>query len=606
MRSTASEPEWYENYRFSFSWQSPYGHALKLLDKVNPEPGLVLDLGCGYAAVAEPLTAQGFTYCGVDLDARALENVAGRGHQTHMLDLSDTGELPERLAENINDRTVAAVLALDVIEHLMVPPRAFLSALREALEPCGRPPLIVSVPNVTHADLGAKLTFGRWDYADTGLLDRTHVSFFTDSRLAEDTRATGFLQVAAEDFIGVESDQRFPSSHPALCKDAPVAQQLRIWRDTADPHGRTIQFVRAFLPSAPAPRRTDDALGVRPPEGARDLTVVMRTQGRRPQGLREALTCLAAQTVDTFDVRLMVHSDDEAAITAVRELVEEFHPTFASRVSVIRVPAGGGRSRPLNVGLEGLTSEYVAFLDDDDLVTADWAAAFCTQAGGCSVVRAQSAVRLLRAPANADEPYVAESGLEFRFSERFDLTEHLWKNQTPICAYAVPRSLIETFRLRFNEEFAVLEDWEFLLRCVVLAPVCDTGRVTSVVQISLEGDSSQSAHSAQLWKALERVHQERMNLQPLLLPPGSVASLVDLYERCAAAEGALSGLTEQAGHAGHVERELTRVVGAYDELARRYLEVVESKRWKVLGPAARAIEIYRRWQRKGKAKQAED
>ena len=98
----------------------------------------------------------------------------------------------------------------------------------------------------------------------------------------------------------------------------------------------------------------------------------MRTQGKRASHLRDALTCLAAQTVDSFEVLLMVHSDDaEPALGEVRALVEDFEPAFASRVSVVHV-SGGRRARPLNVALERLKAEYVAFLDDDDLVMADW------------------------------------------------------------------------------------------------------------------------------------------------------------------------------------------------------------------------------------------
>ena len=43
----------------------------------------------------------------------------------------------------------------------------------------------------------------------------------------------------------------------------------------------------------------------------------MRTQGRRPDNLREALTCLAGQTNSDFDVLLMVHTDDAQPVAAV-------------------------------------------------------------------------------------------------------------------------------------------------------------------------------------------------------------------------------------------------------------------------------------------------
>lgn len=591
MRSTASKVN-FGKYRFAFSWDGPYGHVVALLEQLGPNPGVVLDVGCGYGAVAEPLAERGFTYCAVDIDQAALEDISARGHEAHCLDLREVHTLPDRLGAIIGDRNLSAILALDVIEHL-VAPECFLGALRATAERHGTPPLLLSVPNVGHADLGAKLAFGYWDYTDTGLLDRTHVSFFNASRLSAATCAAGYRQVAAYDFKHVESDQSFPAAHPAVWSEAPIARMIRLWRDSADPHGQTIQFIRAFLPASLGREQGSDGTRDAPDAAERELTVLMRTQGRRPQGLREALTCLASQTADSFDVLILVHTDETEKTAAVREIVAEFEKTFASRVDVVRVPSGGGRARPLNVGLERVTSKLVAFLDDDDLVTADWVETFCSNARGSAVVRAQSAVRRLRTAANADDPYVVDSGLEFPFAGRFELTQHVWKNQTPICAYAVPKWLIDTFGLRFDEDFAVLEDWEFLLRCAGLAPVHDTGMVTSIVQLWVEGESSRSAHSAAVWKALERMNQERMNERPLLLPPGAVMALVDAYERATHTDSALRGLDDQVRRADYLNAELKRVAGAYDELLAKYRRVVGSKRWRLLGPPARALHTYR-------------
>lgn len=586
-QSTGSDAGGKGRYQFSFSWESPYGHAIVLLERIGPPVGLVLDIGCGYAAIAEPLTNRGFDYCGIDIEADAVKSVADRGHEAHVLDVSATDELPARLRDILGGRSVSAMFALDVLEHL-TDPRTFLTALRASLQPTSTPLLIVSVPNVAHADVGAKLVFGRWDYTPTGLLDRTHVSFFTGGQLQSEARASGFLEVGAHDFELPYSDQRFPADHPALCEKSPVAQLLRIWRAAADPHGGTNQFIRAFVPTdldAASQNGTVGHVGAETP--AWRLSVVMRTQGRRAQGLREALTCLAAQTFDSFNVHLMVHTADDTAVTAVRGLVDEFHPSFSSRVGVVHVPTGGGRSRPLNQALNQVRSEYVAFLDDDDLITADWAQAFCEGADGCSVVRSQSAVRNIGPASDPSAPYMVKSGLEFPYDASFDLTRHLWTNQTPICSYAVPRSLIETLNLRFDEEFSVLEDWEFLLRCASFAGIRDTGKLTSIVQLWLEGDSSRAAHSPELWKSLERVLQERLNERPFLLGPGSVLPLVALHRRRAELEAALPPALARS-------RELERLRSELDELSRAYRTVVESKRWRVLGPPARTVATIRR------------
>lgn len=69
------------------------------------------------------------------------------------------------------------ILALDVLEHLP-DPAAVLGSLHERLEQDGT--LIVSLPNVSHYHVSLPLFFrGKWEYRDQGLLDRTHMRFFT-------------------------------------------------------------------------------------------------------------------------------------------------------------------------------------------------------------------------------------------------------------------------------------------------------------------------------------------------------------------------------------------------------------------------------------------
>jgi SAM-dependent methyltransferase len=69
------------------------------------------------------------------------------------------------------------ILALDVLEHLVDPAQTVRFAKRH-LAPDGT--MIVSLPNVAHVSVAWPLLVqGRWRYEDYGLLDRTHLRFFT-------------------------------------------------------------------------------------------------------------------------------------------------------------------------------------------------------------------------------------------------------------------------------------------------------------------------------------------------------------------------------------------------------------------------------------------
>jgi SAM-dependent methyltransferase len=603
MPHIASESSTTPRYDFSFAWESSYGHVVELLERLGLERGLVIDLGCGVGSIAEPLRDLGYEYIGADIDSDSLERLSKRGLEGHELDLGQTDELAARMLELANGRRAAAVLLLDVIEHLPETQR-FLSGVRAGLELLGRPPLVVSVPNVAHTDLAAKLVFGRWDYTNTGLLDSTHTQFFTSERLRSEAHACGLLELNAHDFKLRVSDQHFPPDHPALSWQSPIAQAIRMWREAADPHGETIQFIRAFAPcdTDPASPPLKVLPGTTSTDTTTPLAVVVRTQGKRALNLGDALTCLAAQTLDNFEVLLMVHSDEaEPVLAEVKALVEEFEPAFAARVGVVHV-SGGRRARPLNVALARLKAEYVAFLDDDDMVTANWVESFVEAAGDGAIVRSASAIRHVSVPDESHRhphTHLIHSPLEFRYKLDFDLLRHFWENETPICTFAVPSRLIETFGLRFDERLPVLEDWDFLMRCVALAPVRDTREVTSIYQMWRAGESSSSLHEVDIWHATQRVLQDRMNLRPLVLPAGLIDQLVKIYERLAELEPTRSQLEATRHEAVSLRNEARRdqqtvaeaqaVLSELERLRTAYGTTINSRRWRVLGPPARVI-----------------
>ena len=590
-RSTDSEPgRPAGRYQFQFGWESPYGNAVSLMSRLTTAPGLVIDIGCGFGSVAEPLVEAGYVYAGLDVDRDALADLSARGHETHSIDLRDLDGLADTLMRIAGDRRVAGILVLDVLEHL-AETRPFLRALRVAMDELGRPLLVMSVPNVAHADISAKLSFGMWDRTPTGLLDDTHLQFFTAEHLKRVTSESGLLEIDEDDFPLVLSDQHFPAQHPALAAGSPVAQLLRTWRAAADAHGQTNQFVRAYL------SHDVDATGT--PAGAapmvpRFLSVVMRTQGRRAANLREALTCLAAQTDTNFDVHLMFHSDDAADLATVRAIAGEFEPGFAARVAVVPV-TGGGRARPLNEALARAGGDYVAFLDDDDLVTANWVQAFAEAAGEGLIVRSNCVIRRVSSLSSGIAPYQLESGLEACFEPKFDLTRHLWNNQTPICSFAVPRKLLNAFGLRFDDSLAVLEDWEFLTRCVTLAAVRDTGEVTSIYHRWTNSESSATLHDSDLWLAVHELVLHRLDQDPMIFPRGAASSVADVWRTLDRTRAEL--------HAARVElidvrEEIAQVAGARDYWRARVDAIVRTKRWRILGPPARAIAALRSLGRK--------
>lgn len=155
-----------------------------------PEGSRVLDLGCSVGQLARHLVDRGCTVVGVELDAAAAAQAEAWCEQVHAadLDLTDVGAM---LAAERFDVVVAA----DVIEHLR-DPASLLRSVRPLLGDTGV--LVATVPNIAHGSARLALLTGRFEYADLGIMDRTHLRFFTRATLTELLRITGYELVSID------------------------------------------------------------------------------------------------------------------------------------------------------------------------------------------------------------------------------------------------------------------------------------------------------------------------------------------------------------------------------------------------------------------------
>ena len=87
-----------------------------------------------------------------------------------------------------------AIVMADVLEHMKYPGEVLDKAL-ESLTPEGR--LFISVPNVANVAIRASLLFGRFEYAERGILDSTHLRFYTRRTARREIESAG-LTILAE------------------------------------------------------------------------------------------------------------------------------------------------------------------------------------------------------------------------------------------------------------------------------------------------------------------------------------------------------------------------------------------------------------------------
>jgi 2-polyprenyl-3-methyl-5-hydroxy-6-metoxy-1,4-benzoquinol methylase len=163
-------------------------HAVILRWLEQMPPGRILDLGCSGGLLSE--RARGLGHRVVGVDRVELPELAGRVDAFIEADL-DQG-LPAAVE---HEGPFDVVLAGDVLEHLR-DPGLVLEQVRRVMVPRGA--LLVSVPNFGHWYVRARALLGIFDYDQRGLLDSTHVRFFTRRSIERLLRRTGFNIVRRE------------------------------------------------------------------------------------------------------------------------------------------------------------------------------------------------------------------------------------------------------------------------------------------------------------------------------------------------------------------------------------------------------------------------
>lgn len=254
-------------------------HAL-IVDLVGRDRR-VLDVGCASGYVGETLKHRGCTVAGVEYDAEAAQLAKA------VLDevvVGDVGELD--LVGHFGRASFDAVVFGDVLEHV-VDPVSVLRASRPLLAPGGA--VVISIPNVAHGAVRLSLMSGRFEYRPLGLLDDTHLRFFTRDTVDDLLSEAGFVAVDVRRTV-------------AGVFDTEVAVRRQDFDDRVveavedDPDATTYQFVVKAVPVDEAPAGPVPAASPAEPAPRAPACRVGLWAACDPRDLRAALVLRVTRT----------------------------------------------------------------------------------------------------------------------------------------------------------------------------------------------------------------------------------------------------------------------------------------------------------------------
>jgi SAM-dependent methyltransferase len=157
-----------------------------LLERIPLSASVVLDVGCGSGALSGSYRRRNprARLLGIDKDATLAPTAIQRMDELATVDV-ETDPLPFDVPEGID-----CLIYGDVLEHLR-DPWPVLSRHAEALTPDGL--ILICVPNVEHWSFAERLLRGTWDYEPSGLLDTTHLRWFSLRSMRESLESLGLV-----------------------------------------------------------------------------------------------------------------------------------------------------------------------------------------------------------------------------------------------------------------------------------------------------------------------------------------------------------------------------------------------------------------------------
>jgi 2-polyprenyl-3-methyl-5-hydroxy-6-metoxy-1,4-benzoquinol methylase len=154
-------------------------------------PRTVLDVGCGVGLNGAAIKKKGARVTGLEIVPRSIERARAVLDEVVSADITSDAAVREALGGRKFDLIVFA----DVLEH-MIDGRSVIERFLPYLEEDGQ--ILVSLPNVAAWTVRLGLLAGRFEYQSSGILDDTHVRFFTRKSAVELCESAGLEVLTVE------------------------------------------------------------------------------------------------------------------------------------------------------------------------------------------------------------------------------------------------------------------------------------------------------------------------------------------------------------------------------------------------------------------------
>lgn len=206
----------------------------KILQMIS-ESSTVLEVGCATGYLTQILKEKYncTVYC-IEIDNNAAKLAEKFCEKMFIEDVESFN-----FNKNFNDIKFDTIILADILEHLKKP-EILLEKLKNILKPEGS--LIISIPNIVHASVVLNALEGKWEYNPIGLLDHTHLRFFTKQSFLNLLEEKGYLPLKIDRVIINPWDTEFKTPYTKFPKE------ITNYIEKSNPDFNTYQFVIKAIP----------------------------------------------------------------------------------------------------------------------------------------------------------------------------------------------------------------------------------------------------------------------------------------------------------------------------------------------------------------------
>lgn len=272
-----------------------------------PDASKVLDIGCACGDLGAYLFKH--KHCiiyGMEYDAGSIDVAQKTGAYAHIeqIDLNAFDIIPSSFPKKF-DRIIFG----DVLEHLNKPEQV-LNKFIPALEKNGR--MIISLPNIAHGSIAAQILVNKFTYMDYGILDRTHVRFFTSESIASMMAGLGLKILSTTRTIW--NLQGLHSYTPAHMLPQSVMEFI-----AGNPHAYVLQYVFEAAPSEYSTQTLEQT-------NLQQLDTLTEVEKKRISLLQESVAPSDVEVYNTPDYRQLSFSKKSSVFSHAKPWLKQHMP----------------------------------------------------------------------------------------------------------------------------------------------------------------------------------------------------------------------------------------------------------------------------------------